>query len=38
MTIDPYTRLITVSARQRGTDKGGPLFTMPVTLRGVGGV
>jgi Tfp pilus assembly protein PilV len=38
MTIDPYTRLITVSARQQGTDKGGPLFTIPVTLRGVGGV
>jgi len=38
MTIDAYTRLITVSARQQGTIKGGPLFTVPVTLRGVGGV
>jgi len=38
MTIDPYTRLVTVSARQQGTDKGGPLFIVPVTLRGIGGV
>jgi Tfp pilus assembly protein PilV len=38
MTVNAYTRLITVSARQRGTDRGGPLFIVPVNLRGIGGV
>jgi hypothetical protein len=38
MTIDINTRLITVSARQSGTINGGPLFMMPITLRGIGGV
>lgn len=38
MTIDINTRLITVSARQAGTRTGGPLFMIPITLRGIGGV
>jgi type II secretory pathway pseudopilin PulG len=38
MTVDAYTRLITVSSRQLGTDKGGALFIVPVNLRGIGGV
>ncbi len=38
MTIDANTRLITVAARQQGTQNGGPMFTVPVTLRGIGGV
>ncbi len=38
MTIDANTRLITVATRQQGTQNGGPMFTVPVTLRGIGGV
>ena len=38
MTIDTNTRLITVAARQQGTQNGGPMFSVPVTLRGIGGV
>jgi len=38
MTIDANQRLITVSSRQLGSNNGGMLFTLPVTLRGIGGV
>jgi prepilin-type N-terminal cleavage/methylation domain-containing protein len=40
MTVDPYTRLITVSARQTSpaNQLGGRLFFLPVTLRGLGGM
>jgi len=38
MTIDANQRLITVSSRQLGSNNGGMLFTLPITLRGMGGV
>ncbi len=38
MTMDANTRLITVSARQRNSTNGGALYTVPITLRGMGGV
>jgi prepilin-type N-terminal cleavage/methylation domain-containing protein len=39
INIDPFTRLITVSARQIGpaNQLGGIAYAMPVTLRGIGG-
>jgi prepilin-type N-terminal cleavage/methylation domain-containing protein len=40
MTVDQYTRLITVSARQVSPSNqlGGRLFSLPTTLRGIGGM
>jgi type II secretory pathway pseudopilin PulG len=40
ITLDSYTRLITVSARQNGPSNqlGGRLFFLPATLRGIGGM
>jgi prepilin-type N-terminal cleavage/methylation domain-containing protein len=40
VTLDPFTRLITVSARQVGPANqiGGRLFFLPATLRGIGGM
>jgi type II secretory pathway pseudopilin PulG len=40
VNLDPYTRLITVSARQTSPSNqlGGRLFFLPVTLRGIGGM
>jgi type II secretory pathway pseudopilin PulG len=40
VNLDPYTRLITVSARQTSpaNQLGGRLFFLPATLRGIGGM
>jgi prepilin-type N-terminal cleavage/methylation domain-containing protein len=40
INIDTYTRLITVSARQLSpaNQLGGRVYSLPVTLRGIGGV
>jgi type II secretory pathway pseudopilin PulG len=40
MTLDAYTRLITVSTRQTSPSNqlGGRLFFLPATLRGIGGM
>jgi len=40
INVDPYTRLITVSARQISPSNqlGGRLFFLPATLRGIGGM
>ncbi len=40
VTLDPFTRLITVSARQISPSNqlGSRLFSLPATLRGVGGM
>jgi prepilin-type N-terminal cleavage/methylation domain-containing protein len=40
VTLDPFTRLITVSARQISPSNqlGGRLFFLPATLRGIGGM
>ncbi len=40
INIDTYTRLITVSARQLSpaNQLGGKVYSLPVTLRGIGGV
>ena len=40
INIDTYTRLVTVSARQLSpaNQLGGAVFSLPVTVRGIGGV
>lgn len=40
ITLDTYTRLITVSARQTSPSNqlGGRLFFLPATLRAIGGM
>jgi hypothetical protein len=40
INIDTYTRLITVSARQLSPSNqlGGAVYSLPVTVRGIGGV
>lgn len=40
ITLDAYTRLITVSARQTSPSNqlGGRIFFLPATLRGIGGM
>jgi prepilin-type N-terminal cleavage/methylation domain-containing protein len=40
ITVDQYTRMITVSARQVSPSNqlGGRLFSLPTTLRGIGGM
>ncbi len=39
INIDTYTRLITVSARQvsPANQLGGKVYSLPVTVRGIGG-